>query len=300
MKSHWTLMFCAALAASSALSACAQPEAPSKVEQVAAFKGVQVTGVTVSDTGRVFANFPRWREGVPFSVVEVMKDGSHKAYPDAEFNIWKVGDTAQDNEFMAVQSVVADKDFLYVLDTRNPVFTGVLDAPRLFVFDLRTNQLSRVFKLSKGSYHKNSYINDLRVDHKNGKIYMTDSGHAGLVVLDSNTGENFRILNDHYSTSAEKDYLVINGKRWNNTVHSDGIALNKETNKLYYHSLTGHNLYAIDTAELTPNNPNLIDKITLVARTAAPDGMIFDDKGNLYYGDLEHNRIDYLTRKAKS
>ena len=38
-------------------------------EQVAVFKGIQVTGIAVSDKGRIFANFPRWRESIPFSVV---------------------------------------------------------------------------------------------------------------------------------------------------------------------------------------------------------------------------------------
>jgi sugar lactone lactonase YvrE len=36
-----------------------------------------------------------------------------------------------------------------------------------------------------------------------------------------------------------------------------------------------------------------------VAKTAAPDGMIFDDKGNLYFGDLENNKIQYLTLNGK-
>ena len=46
---------------------------------------------------------------------------------------------------------------------------------------------------------------------------------------------------------------------------------------------------------------NLKDKakieasVTFEAKTAAPDGMIFDQKGNLYYADLEHNKIDYIT-----
>ncbi len=35
-----------------------------QVIAVAAFKGQQVTGVTLTDAGRIFVNFPRWRKGV--------------------------------------------------------------------------------------------------------------------------------------------------------------------------------------------------------------------------------------------
>ncbi|KTF07984.1 hypothetical protein MGSAQ_000518 [marine sediment metagenome] len=37
--------------------------------------------------------------------------------------------------------MVAHKDKLYVLDTRNPKFKGVVDAPRLFVVDLASNEM---------------------------------------------------------------------------------------------------------------------------------------------------------------
>ena len=43
-----------------------------KVTKVAEFTGQQVTGVTVSDSGRVFVNFPRWRPTVNHAVTEVI------------------------------------------------------------------------------------------------------------------------------------------------------------------------------------------------------------------------------------
>ena len=52
---------------------------------------------------------------------------------------------------------------------------------------------------------------------KNNVIYFTDSGHAGLVILDRETGLTKRVLDDHQSTSAEQSYLTINGKKWNNS-----------------------------------------------------------------------------------
>ncbi len=45
------------------------------------------TGVTVSQTGRIFVNFPRWGDDVPFTVAEIVK-GKAVAFPDAAVNDW--------------------------------------------------------------------------------------------------------------------------------------------------------------------------------------------------------------------
>ncbi len=56
-----------------------------KLEAVAAFDGAMPTGVTVSRTGRMFVNFPRWGDPVEFTVAEV-KDGKPVPFPNAEIN----------------------------------------------------------------------------------------------------------------------------------------------------------------------------------------------------------------------
>ena len=265
-----------------------------QVIQVVEFKGQQVTGVTVTDTGRIFVNFPRWRTGVDNSVLEITSDNQKKSYPNASWNSWEIGQPVSENKFIGVQSVVAFENNLYVLDTRSQLFENVLDAPRIFVFDLKTDTLIRTYILDKNSYHPNSYINDLRVDKKYHKIYFTDSGSAGLVILDIDSGKFRRILDNHKSTSAEQDYLTFGNKKWENKVHSDGIALNTKNDRLYYHALTGYSLYSIDTKILEVDDDKQIEKnVTFEAKTAAPDGMIFDKAGNLYFADLENDKIQY-------
>lgn len=268
-----------------------QPD-KTQVEKIATFKGEQVTGVTVSNKGRIFANFPRWRKGVKNSVVEVLENGESRAFPNPKWNHWKIGDPTSDSVFVAIQSVVAFENKLYVLDTRNPLFKGVIENPRIFVFDLSSNQQINTYVLNKESFYKDSYINDLRVDKKNGKIYLTDSGHAGIVVLDIASGTSFRALNNHVSTLAETNELTFNNGVWKNTVHSDGIALDTQNDMLYFHSLTGYNLYAVPTKTLvTGNNQEIEKSVKLIAKTSAPDGMIIDSFGNLFLADLENNKI---------
>lgn len=264
------------------------------VIEVASFEGQQLTGVTVSENGRIFINFPRWRQGVKDAVLEVRSDQTYRSYPDTLWNAWKLNQEIKNKQFVSVQSVVAFENELFVLDTRNPEFKGVIDAPRVYVFDLTTDQLKQTYIFDTKSYHRDSYINDLRVDKKNNALYFTDSGHAGLVILDRKSETFTRILDNHKSTTAEQSYLTIDGKKWNNTVHSDGIALDTKNNALYYHALTGYSLYALPTEALQEKETSTIaNAVQFVAKTAAPDGMIFDKKGNLYYADLEHHRIMY-------
>ncbi len=52
------------------------------LEVVATFSGPMPTGVTVSRTNRIFVNFPRWGDDVPFTVAEVVH-GKAVAFPDA-------------------------------------------------------------------------------------------------------------------------------------------------------------------------------------------------------------------------
>lgn len=89
-----------------------------EITLVASFKGIQVTGVTISSNGRLFANFPRWHENLPFSVVEVSLNGEYKPYPDEAWNTWN-GRPAE-NKFTCVQSVVAHENSLFVLDPASP------------------------------------------------------------------------------------------------------------------------------------------------------------------------------------
>lgn len=266
---------------------------PLEITEVASFKGQQVTGVTVSSKGRIFANFPRWREGVKNSVIEITNNNEPVAFPNEQWNTWEPGKELNDSLFVAVQSVVAFEDDLYVVDTRNPLFGGVIDNPKIFVFDLTTNTLKHTYNIAETSIHKDSYINDVRIDAKNNKAYFTDSGHAGLIVLDLESGESKRVLNEHSSTLAELNQLTFpDGSTWENTVHSDGIALDVNNDILYYHALSGYSLYAIPTAALINGTQEEIENsVSLVKKTSAPDGMILDDINNLYFADLENNKV---------
>lgn len=259
--------------------------------KVASFKGEQVTGVTVTKGGEIFVNFPRWRDGIKYSVARVEND-KVSAYPDMVANSYKSGDKIDYKKFVSVQSVVAHDGKLYVLDTANPGFKGLISKPRLYVYNLKMNKLVKMYTFGKNVTTKMSYLNDLRF-YKN-KIYMTDSGTGGIVILDTKSGKSKRVLNKSKYTLAQTDRLMIDGKVWKNTIHSDGIALDAKNKVLYIHALTSHMMYGFRLKDLNKSNPKPI----FSHKTSAPDGMIYH-KGYVYYGDLENHAINKINVKTK-
>ncbi|MGI4755331.1 MAG: L-dopachrome tautomerase-related protein, partial [Janthinobacterium lividum] len=150
------------------------------LETVATFNGPMPTGVTVSRSGRIFVNFPRWGDDVPFTVAELVK-GKAVAYPNAQVNDWqgrsKPNPNAYRNEaenqthFVSVQSVVVDpEDRLWVLDTGAPLLkTVVPGGAKLVCIDLQTNKIVKTILLPPETAGPNSYMNDVRFDLRKGQ-----------------------------------------------------------------------------------------------------------------------------------
>jgi sugar lactone lactonase YvrE len=145
------------------------------LESVATFYGPMPTGVTVSRGNRIFVNFPRWGDDVPFTVAEIV-NGMVVAYPDAGINDWPgrklanpnafKDEAANQTHFVNVQSVVVDaQDRLWALDTGAPKLKNIVPGgPKLVCIDLKTNRVIRTILLPPETAGTNSYMNDVRFD----------------------------------------------------------------------------------------------------------------------------------------
>ncbi|MBB4079503.1 sugar lactone lactonase YvrE [Lewinella aquimaris] len=263
------------------------------LELVAEIEGVQVTGVTVTDEGRVFATFPRWRKGVPYTLAEIV-DGQPRPYPSPDLNAWDIGQEPGD-KLVNVQSAVAVGDTLYVADTRNPLIQVLIAPPLIHLYDLATDKLLRTYELTPGTTVPKTYVNDLRIDRGRQQVYFTDSGQGGLMVLDLETGNSWRVLDGHPAVQATLDSLVIAGKPWKRKIPSDGIALDAINDRLLFHALSGYTLYAIPLSVLSdPEARNLGDAVETIATTPAPDGM-WRTGGRTIMADLEKQAVVSVT-----
>ena len=257
----------AALAGATAVAGRARAQGAPLValEQVAQFE-MQVTGVAVAESGRIFVNFPRWEQDVPISVAEVGRDGSLKPYPNAEWNAWRnERKLSNEDHFVCVQSVTADRQgFLWILDPAAPGNEFNLDrGPKLVKVDLKTDRVVRTYLFDRTAVPQGSYVNDVRISPDGQTAYMTDSGVRGaLLVLDLVSGKAKRVLDGATSTQVEGDVVVMaDGKPLKRpdgrgpAFAADGIALDPKGESLYWQALAGRTLYQVPTSAL-PRKPS--------------------------------------------
>lgn len=64
------------------------------LEPVAYFHNAMLTGVTVSQEGQIFVNFPKWGDNMTFTVAEILagQGNSIVAYPDDKINLTDLND----------------------------------------------------------------------------------------------------------------------------------------------------------------------------------------------------------------
>jgi sugar lactone lactonase YvrE len=284
------------------------------LEPIAYFNGAMPTGITVSHQGRIFVNFPKWGDEVPFTVAEI-RNGEPVAYPDQAMNQTHPDDPAA--ALVSVQSVVVDPaDRLWILDTGSPLFQPTeYGGPKLVCFDLMTDKAVKKILFPQDVALPTTYLNDVRFDLRRGSegmAFITDSaqkGPNGIIVLDIASGESWRRLHDHPSTKAEQLHTflpIVEGRPFlehqpNGSVKqgagmgSDGIAISANGTRLYYCPLGSRKLYSVDTDALADRSLNDREVAATVTdegdRGGASDGLESDAAGYIYSTNYEHNAI---------
>jgi sugar lactone lactonase YvrE len=284
-----------------------------ELEPVAYFFGAMPTGVTVSRSGRIFVNYPKWGDDVKFTVAEII-DGQEVAFPNEEFN--QPRSDADPDALVSVQSVVVDPaDRLWILDTGSPMFKETeYGGPKLVCVDLETNSVAKTILFPQDVALPTTYLNDVRFDLRRGEegvAYITDSaqkGSNGIIVVDLATGESWRRLSDHASTKPLQlpDFQpIVEGRpfldRSDGTTKqgagmgTDGIAISADGSRLFYCPLGSRRLYSVATDELVDRSfdedrvgATVIDEGD---RGGASDGLETDADGYIYSTNYEHNAI---------
>ena len=304
------LVSCAPATSSAAVVTLPQAQTVGKLEPVATFNGPMPTGVTVSQNGRIFVNFPRWGDPVAATVAELV-DGQAVPYPNAAVTALDLANTAQ--TFVSVQSVVVDpQNRLWVLDTGSIDFAPVVEGgPKLVGINLNTNKIVKTIRFPAEVVLPTTYLNDVRFDLTKGDAgvaYITDSsdtGPNGLIVVDLASGTSRRLLNNHPSTKAQRNFLpFVEGRPLMArspgsspqylALGSDGIALSSDGSRLYYCPLASRRLYSVATAALLDTSLTASQVASAVrdeGMKSASDGLESDAQGRVYATAYEHNAV---------
>ncbi|OZM77176.1 L-dopachrome tautomerase-related protein [Pseudonocardia sp. MH-G8] len=289
-------------------------EAVGELETVHTFdEGPMPTGVSVSRSGRVFVNYPKWGDEVPATVVE-LRDGRPVPFPDEAWNSPSGDDDA--NALVSVQSIVVDPaDRLWILDTGSPMMQPTKPGgPKLVRVDLDTNTVAQTIVFDPHVALDTTYLNDVRFDLRRGEAgvaFITDSsdqGPNGIIVVDLTSGEAWRRLHDHPTTKAEQppDFIpIVEGRVFMERppdglprpvmMGADGIAIAADGSRLYYCALASRRWYSVSAAALADRSVPDEDVAATVVdegdKGASGDGLETDDTGRIYLTDGEHNAV---------
>jgi sugar lactone lactonase YvrE len=289
-------------------------EAVGRLELVHRFdEGPMPTGVSVSGSGRIFVNFPKWGDEVTATVVE-LRDGKAVPFPDHAWNTPAADDDPK--ALVSVQSIVVDPDDrLWILDTGSPLFQPTRPGgPKLVCVDLSNDSVVKTILFEPDVALPTTYLNDVRFDLRRGEAgvaYITDSsdqGPNGIIVVDLGTGQAWRRLHEHPSTKAQQphDFLpVIEGQVFMERppgepakpvlMGADGIAISADGERLWYCPLASRRWYSVSTAALSDRSRSDAQVADTVIdegdKGGASDGLETDDAGRLYLTSGEHNAI---------
>ncbi len=274
--------------------------APSSLELVFSDNTYQLTGVAKEPGGKLLVNYPLWSDVYRYAVVQATGDTAVQPFPNLSWNQWKPGQSGKD-KWVCVQSVYYDDSSnLYILDPAAPKLKTIQGGgAKLVRMKKDGTTVDRVYSFN-GIIPDTAYMNDVRVDVPRQFAYLTESKGGGIVVVNLETGKMRRVLSKHPSVKSDPNFkFIIDGKELMKDgrpakFNSDGIALTPDGNWLYYKPLTDDKLYRIKTEFLRDWNTSdtmLHSKVEDLGHFTTTDGMIFDQAGYLYFGDLINYRI---------
>lgn len=134
-----------------------------------------------------------------------------------------------------------------------------------------------------------------------GYAYISESGltDPGLLIYSRKLDKFWKIRDRTIYHENSAIGFTVNGRQMNNLVDVDGIALSpiskNGSRTIYYSALTSYSLYAISTSivknETVCEGAEWRTKVRYLGRKGIGDGMVVDNRGNLYSGLLPQYAI---------
>lgn len=249
-------------------------------------------GITRSKDGRLFSPFQRQERDRGIELGEWV-NGKPVAYPDAAWNAWKPEADAT-KAFVGLNAIRVGPDGdLWALD-KGAASLGeppVPGGPKLVRIDLSTNTVRQVYPLD-GATGPNSFVDDFRFNGK--RIYLTDAGEPGLIVLNLENGHLRRVLDRHPSMIAQRPLTAEGRHLFDDTgrpiyIHADQLEVSPDGKILYYQPCSGP-LYRIETRYIDDKLMTDAERskyVAIHAQTGSTGGTAIDANGTIYASDTD-------------
>ncbi|ETO32845.1 hypothetical protein RFI_04271 [Reticulomyxa filosa] len=269
-----------------------------------------ITGLKIYEN-RVFVTVPRWKQGVPSTLNEVVVNPKNTTnYVLRPFPSWEMQTLGNCSCLQYVQSMEIDPyGRMWIIDTGRVNFLDnqtVPDntcPPKFLLWDIPKNQLLSKYTFpNEVAPYNSTFLNDIVVDIKHEIAYISDvlgTEPGAIVVYDHSEQQSHRFADPtmtHDPESSEASTIRINNYTLNTTTSQDGISLSPNLEYVYYCPMASYKLYRIPTSTLR----NYTDDKTahsiqfLGERRSQMDGMTFSNDSVLYFGSFSDDAIAML------
>ncbi|XP_076235248.1 yellow-f [Calliopsis andreniformis] len=260
---------------------------------------------------KVFVTVPRWRNGVMSNLNYFSKNDNSTSPKLTPYPNWETNDIHKDGGIVSIFRVRADAcNRLWGVDTGISDILGnttVVQPIRIFVIDLNTDQILRIYTLKNSDQTSNSFFADLvvDVDPKNCEdayLYTSDLGGYGIVVYSWAKNDSWRIThNFFYFDPLHGDYNVSGYNfQWTDGVF--GMSLSEPQSDghkiLYFHAMSGITEFSVSTDVLKDSTLQKSSNYHAFhvegikgPRTQGPSSLIDPRTGIDYFAQVSRNGI---------
>ena len=225
------------------------------------------------------------------------------------------------NNLYSVMGYCFDKNNkYYILDqgkikiSENNGYFVENNTPKLVLYNSNNGKITE-FKF-EGIDLNNPILTDVIVDHEGKYAYITDSGNikkdnsnSGIIIINLETKKVYRILNNHSSFKADKNFNFQNSLTNNevkdfisNFVGVNNIEISCDDETLFYTSLKSNNIYSVSTKDILnaiekyDKSQNLNDlkdiKVNSANKTFISENYIISSKNNIFMTNSETKSVD--------
>ena len=250
--------------------------------------------LAIGPDGRMFMSVHEFY-GPELRVVEVMPDGTTKAYPTDD---WARAPSEDGDGLNGVLGLRVDREgILWMLDGQGENQTG-----RVVGWNTKTEELHAIYYIGQPTARPFSFLNDLAVDREHEAIYISDTANhvdSAIIVIDMDTGRARRVLESTAFTAAEDTPMIIDGKEillGGNPakIGVNPISVDPTNTWVYFAPMTASSMYRVRTTDLLDeglSDGELAGRVERYGDKPISDGSTVDAAGNVYITAMTDNAI---------
>ncbi|NHN86109.1 gluconolactonase [Acetobacter musti] len=260
-----------------------------------------IDAVIVLPDGRLVLEAPRWLENSPpqLSIARPGASSEITPYPDQN---WNAPDGQVSQHFVAITGMTLTSDGkLWVVDSGVPDREKPPVAPaRLISIDTTTNQVNKILPIPASALRRGSILGGIAVHAQT--AYVPDSGVAGLLAIDLQTGETRRALDRVQALTAGRPIEAAagivkapDGKPL--AIDASLIAVSPDGKWLYVQPYCGPLFHIATSLFSDPGSTStaLQESATRWYKTHSLGGLTVGPDGTLYWADVTTGSIDSYT-----